>query len=168
MVKLFFNQNDIKYSLIEGRRLKGLNNSITKGRGSAAGVLGEVALARYLKTQRPEQFSFDYDLLYNGKKIEVKTKRRTADPKPCYEVSVAKTSDHQRHDVFAFLSLTFEKQQGKRYRKLKAIWLCGFYHREQYYRDARVIRKGEADGNNGFVAHCDTYNMEIGKLLKSI
>jgi len=55
-----------------------LPNSITNGRGNEAGRLGELALAEYLGVDLADKK--DYDMIYNGEKIEVKTKRRTVNP----------------------------------------------------------------------------------------
>ena len=61
--------------------------------------------------------------------IEVKTKRRTANPRDFYEGSVALSSCHQHPDFFAFLSLTFEGKKTIKGREyyfgLDSIWYCG-------------------------------------------
>ena len=138
-----------------------LNNSITAGDGNFAGRLGELALAKHLNVLRVQD-DYWYDLIYKGQTVEVKTKRRTADPAMFYDVSVAKTSTHQQPDRYAFISITGE--WGWDGRKVKNVWLCGFMDRDEFFDKARLMRKGKVDKSNGFKTHADMYNLEIGEL----
>ena len=104
--------------------LGSINNSITKGGGNLAGRLGELALANHLGVCVEDHK--DYDMIYKGEKIEVKTKRRTVPPQYSYDVSVAATSAHQKPDRYAFISIEFEgKTATGFYHKVKSIWLVG-------------------------------------------
>ena len=147
-----------------------LNNSILSGSGNRAGILGEIALANFLKVERQDKRG--YDLIYKGKKIEVKTKRRTADPKGYYEASVSETSSHQTPDFYAFLSLTFGKKEynGKEdvYSDLQSIWLCGFIAYEDFIKEAKLIRTGTIDEDNGFATITDMRNIRYEKLEKGL
>ena len=64
-----------------------LNNSITKGQGNIVGFLGEIIVAEYLDIILDN--TYDYDLIYKNKKIDVKSKRVTTPPKDYYECSIA-------------------------------------------------------------------------------
>ena len=57
-----------------------------------------------------------------------------------------------------FVSIQFDGLTPKR------IWIVGQKDRDQYYKEARFIKKGEAEGNNGFRAHTDMYNLITTKL----
>lgn len=94
-----------------------IRNSITKGKGNIAGYLAEIALNCHLEAKNMScsegKLKYNFDLLKDDKKIEVKCKRRTVDPEPHYEVSIANTSKHQQPDVYAFISITFKEKRGK-------------------------------------------------------
>lgn len=152
--------------------LGAIKNSITKGAGNLAGYLAEVALAAYIKGEVKScdegSEKFDYDILKNGLKIECKTKRRSVDPKPEYEVSIASTSKHQKPDVYAFLSVTFKKKTGRGrnaiYTGVDKIWLCGYMKREEYFDKANYMNRGQIDISNGFRTHQNMQNLPISEL----
>jgi len=152
-----------------------IKNSITKGKGNAAGRLGEIALANYLLVDI--QDDKEYDIIYQGKTIEVKTKRRTVAPLGFYEGSVARTSTHQNPDQYAFISLEFEDSGpmdqpfkcggGKWYRNLQKVWLCGDIDAEEFWEKARLMEKGDRDESNNFTTHVDMFNIRIDELGES-
>ena len=169
MIQLSFTKNDIIAANNLANKLGQLNNSITNGGGNFSGFLGELVLARYLNIEFNEKRNvYNHDLIYLGKTIEVKTKRRTQDPSLYWDVSVASTSLHQRPDIYAFMSITFKefkKTSGQRvYDEPLKIWLCGFYDAKKYVDEAQFIRKGSLDPSNNFRAHVDMYNLKISKL----
>lgn len=149
----------------------GLHNSITEGRANTAGLLSEIALCEHLGAVVVDTFNHDLILERRGKRycIEVKTKRRIADPRSHYEVSVARTSNHQHPDYYAFVSITFGRVKGtgknRLYYNPKRIWLCGYYRGDRYWQDAKEMSAGEVDNANGFVVHVPMYNMRIDQLI---
>ena len=164
MQSIEFTQEMIDQALQWANDLGGIKNSITKGRGNLAGRLGEVALANHLSVD--VQDHREYDLVYNGRSIEVKTKRRTVPPLGFYEVSVAKTSKHQNPDLYAFISMEFDRKENGSYFGLKNIWLCGYSG--DYFKKAKHMKKGDRDESNGFTTLVDMYNLRIDQLDKSI
>ena len=143
--------------------LGSINNSITKGGGNLAGRLGELALANHLGVCVEDHK--DYDMIYKGEKIEVKTKRRTVPPQYSYDVSVAATSTHQKPDRYAFISIEFEgKTATGFYHKVKSIWLVGDMAADKYFKLATEWNRGDEDESNGFVTLVDMFNMRIGDL----
>lgn len=170
MIELPFTED----MLVESKRLAdslgSLRNSIEGGRGNRAGYLGEIALRDFFGAEmvscRPGEDKFSHDLLLHGRRVEVKTKRRVVKPLASYEVSVARTSKHQRPDDYAFVSLHFERHFGKPriYRGLIAIWLCGTISAEQFWKDARTVEKGDVNPSNGFKAHATMFNLPISQL----
>ena len=163
MEQLKFDETMTNEAMTWALRLGELNNSITGGKGNLAGRLGELALAQHLGVEVQDDYS--YDLIKDGKTIEVKTKRRTVDPQEHYDVSVAATSRHQRPDTYAFISLTFDKKDDRGwYYGVKKIWLCGYMDCDQYFSTARKMNKGQRDESNGFQTHADMYNMAISRL----
>ena len=155
-----------------------IKNSITKGKGNAAGRLGEIALANYLLVDTQDHK--EYDIIYKGKTIEIKTKRRTVAPLGFYEGSVARTSTHQNPDHYAFISLEFKdsgfygkpakgmkRRGGKWYKNLQKIWLCGDIDAEEFWKKARLMKKGDRDKSNNFTTHVDMFNIRIDQLGES-
>jgi len=176
MIKLNFDQSMIDNAIKKAEELGSINNSITSGRGNLAGYLAEIALTKYLGCKNIScdkgRDKYDYDLIKDGRKIDVKTKRRTVDPKPFFEVSIAGTSKHQKTDTYAFISITFKEKRGMgskaQYYGVESIWLCGFMSKEDYFDKAIFWKKGAVDPSNGFKVHADMYNMPISSLGESI
>jgi len=150
--------------------LGSLNNSITQGKGNAAGYLGEEAVASYLNAEIVSSDEgtnkFNHDLiLLDGRSAEVKTKRRTVPPKDFYEVSIAKTSTHQKPDLYIFVSIQFkERNKDGAYKGVKDIWIVGQKTPEAYFDLAELWTKGKIDSTNNFTTHADMYNLAINKL----
>jgi len=144
------------------KHLGSISNSITKGAGNIAGRLGELALANHLGVCVEDDK--DYDLWYNGEKVEVKTKRRTVPPQYSYDVSVAVTSTHQKPDRYAFISLEFDRKDKGKYYGLKNVWLCGDKCAKEYMDNAFLHTMGSVDWSNDFKTIVDMWNMRIGDL----
>lgn len=174
MIQLYFNDDMVKQAIKKAQMLGHLHNSITMGQANAAGYLGEESLATYLgiKNSSNDDDKYNRDLvLPDGKTVEVKTKRRTVDPLEDYEVSVAETSNHQKPDLYAFLSITFGVRIGygrkAQYDNPLRIWLCGFCEYEKFWANA-VRWDGSMIDTNNYVPSVPHYNLKIMKLSKSI
>ena len=156
----------------KARSLGSIKNSILRGGGNTAGYLGEEAVAKYINAKiiscNDGDDKYNYDIWKNDKRIEVKTKRRTVPPQDFFDVSVAKTSTHQRPDLYIFVSIEFEnyKREGgiKVYRGIKNIWILGQAEPEDYFARAKVWQAGDVDPSNGFVTHVDMYNLPISEI----
>jgi len=176
MRRLKFDEQMIRLAAKKAQQLGTIKNSITGGAGNVAGYLSEIALSEHLGCSNvscdPGEYKYDFDLLKNGKKIEVKTKRRTVDPELHYEVSIAEASKHQQTDFYAFISITFSKKTGfgvnSKYYSPQSLWLCGFMSRSEYFKRARFLKKEEIDRSNGFTVKADMFNMPISELLPEL
>ena len=161
IVEIPFTQDMVNSAKAKAKQMGSIKNSILKGKGNFAGFLGEEAVAAYISADiisfEEGDAKYGHDILKNDRRIEVKTKRRTVAPKPFYDVSVAATSKHQADkrglDLYIFASIQFDGHTPKR------IWIIGQKDRDQYFKQARFIKKGESEGNNGFRAHTDMYNL---------
>ena len=162
MLQLPFDNKMIREATDWAENLGGINNSITRGDGNYAGRLGELALAKHLGVEVEDHK--DYDLIYNGEMVEVKTKRRATKPKSNYTVNIAATSKHQKPDKYAFLSIEYaDRDSGGNYSDLQYIWLCGYKSAEQFFEEAEFWPKGTPDPP-AFKTHRDMYVMKIGEL----
>jgi hypothetical protein len=176
MIKIETTQKMMDSSQLKAKSLGPINNSILKGGGNLAGYLGEEALASHLSAEivsnNRGREKYNYDLvLPDGRRMEVKTKRRTVSPRPHYDVSVARTSKHQRPDLYGFISLEFERATGKhpkKYYGLKNMWLCGYMPAEEYWERATLWKSGQIDPTNAFKTHVDMYNMTISALYTDL
>ena len=162
MLQLQFDNGMIRAATDWAENLGGIYNSITKGDGNYAGRLGELALAKHLGVEVED--SKDYDIIHEGKKIEVKTKRRAVKPQPDYTVNIAATSLHQKPDIYAFLSVEYlDRDSGGNYSDLLNIWLCGYKNAEQFFEESSFWPKGTPDPP-AFKTHRDMYVMKIKDL----
>lgn len=170
MIEIGFTEAMIQSAVKRALGLGRLNNSVTEGAGNVAGYIGEDAVARHLGANRDDQYSHDL-LMYDGRRIEVKTKRRSVKPLPYYEVTVGESSRHQNPDVYAFVSLHFGQlliKPIRTYDELKVIWLCGFISRERFWKVAFKIAAGQVDPTNGFKATADIHNVRINQLSETL
>ena len=130
-----------------------LKRSITRGQGNVYGFLGELVALDVLDGLH--QNTMDYDIIVDGYKIDVKTKKTTVKPKPDYDCSVADLTRKQNCDFYAFVRVLSDQSVG---------WFLGVKKAEQYFKDARYIKKGDYDNSNGFTARANCYNMPISEL----
>lgn len=133
-----------------------LNNSIEAGGGNIAGFLGEIAAQRVYGGKIEHTYQYDL-ILPDGRTADVKTKRTSTAPREYYDCSVADFNTRQNCDIYIFCRVHYDKSRA---------WVLGHYNKKKYIEDARFLRHGEQDGDNGFVVRADCYNMAISKLEK--
>lgn len=143
-------------ALAKAEEMGKLRNSITSGDGNLAGFIGEEVANSLIGGEVTN--TYDYDIVKDGRKYDVKTKRCTSPPKKYYDCSVAAFNTKQRCDEYVFVRI--ENVNGKWGR----AWVLGAYPKENYFKDARFLKKGNRDGNNGFIVKADCYNMRIDQL----
>ena len=135
-------------------------NSFMKGAGNLPGFLGE----EILKSIRPDlelKDTFDYDFISpNGKTIDVKSKVQGVDMKPApnWMASVAEKSLHQGCDYYIFCRIF---KQGGIFVK---GWIVGWISKADFVADARVMKKGEQEGDNGFWVVNDCRSLPYSQL----
>jgi len=132
-----------------------LNNSITHGEGNVYGFLGELVVADYLGV--PLCNTFDYDLIRNGKRLDVKTKHCTSMPLPEYECSVAAYNIEQQCDYYIFCRIIKDFSRG---------WILGWIAKDEFYKLATFYKGGVVDPKSlfGWTFKADCYNLEVGEL----
>ena len=165
----------------KAKKLGKIKNSILRGGGNAAGYLGEEAVASYIgaKITSCDEGSgkYNFDITTRDeRKVEVKTKRRTVscidhdgNDRGFYEVSIAKTSVHQRPELYIFVNIHFDDYRKDengvaRYYGIRNIEILGQMEPEDYFAEARFVPKSERDPSNNFIAHADMYNLPISEL----
>ena len=152
--------------LLRARRKAGemgrLNNSITRGAGNLVGFIGEEVALRVLShfyDDIIEANTYDYDIIADGAKIDVKTKSTSVAPLPHYMCSVAGYNTEQQCDFYAFVRVKND---------LTTAWWCGIISKEAFYRDAVFMKKGQLDADNKYIVKADCYNIPISGLHQQI
>lgn len=152
---------DFKLAAERSERMGVLANSYTRGAGRMTGMLGEIAIEKYLGDQINHcgELSKSYDLITNsGVSIEVKTKKARAIPKPEYGASVELKKTHMfENDLFVFL---------RAHDSMVKLWLLGWMKTDSFKRRADFKKAGEPDGDSGFTYRVDGYHIPISKLKK--
>ncbi len=144
----------------KARKMGRIRHSITGGNGNFAGFLGEEIARDYLGVESTN--TYDYDLIADGLKYDVKTKRCTSPPSPRYDCSIYAYNTKQKCDRYLFVRIQFvdkewEELTGK-------AWILGYYEKEDFLANARFLKKGSLDGFNKFKVMGDCYNMKISEL----
>jgi hypothetical protein len=137
--------------------LKILNNSITEGKGNIAGFLGEEIALSFL-IHSLEKNTFDFDIILNDLKIDIKTKRTSVIPLPHFECSVSNYNTKQECDIYLFtrvLEIDGFISRG---------WLLGYIEKKRFYEKAIFHKQGEVDSDNNFTFKADCYNLSISEL----
>lgn len=138
---------------------KELKNSIRHGKGTFIGKLGEQVIAKYLGIDLPID-TYNYDMIYKNKKIEVKTKEiKVPIVTSEYECSISDYNPNQKCDYYAFLRILNDYSKA---------WICGFISREAYFKKATFRRKNEYEKSNNFTFKCDCYNLPYSELEMKI
>lgn len=131
-----------------------LRHSIKSGHGAILGYLGELVVLQLHGGWRIDTYDYDVVVL-GGHTVEVKTKETTVEPQPHYDCSVAAANTRQRCDYYGFVRVAAN---------LEEAWWCGAISREDFYRRARFVHAGQQDGDNGWVAQADCWNLPISEL----
>ena len=149
--------NITQENITEAKKLSGemgkLNNSITKGEGNIHGFLGEIITANFLSVSTFN--TYDYDIVFNNIKIDVKTKKVNTPPRNYYECSIANLNTKQKCDVYVFTRILNDMTKG---------WLLGYINKKDYFEKATFLRKGRIDHSNNWKVLTDCYNLPINKL----
>ena len=150
---------EITLDMIDKARVKAkdmgrLNNSILKGRGSLAGFIGEQIALHSLGGVWENTYEYDL-ILPDGSKVDVKTKQTSVTPLPEYDCSVANFNTKQECDMYAFVRVKGDLTVG---------WYLGSVTKEEYFKKARFMKKGDIDPSNNYKVRADCYNLTIKEL----
>ncbi len=135
-----------------------LKGSIMRGKSNIFGALGEVVFYDYFKNENISFVStFDYDMIINGRKVDVKTKRTSVRPKMSFLCTVASYNTRQKCDFYFFCMVKTD---------FSKAYLLGYISKKEFFKKATFNKKGELDekGNNNFHFKADCYNIDIKDL----
>ena len=157
MILVQISEEQIQLADAKARDMGLLKNSITRGEGSLVGFLGEILVVKHFGGVIEN--TYDYDVIINGRKIDVKTKRTTVVPLDTYLATVAGYNTRQACDSYYFVRIDLSKKEG---------YLLGGLSKSAFFRKATFYKKGELDPSShlGWTFTADCYNVEIRNLKK--
>jgi len=131
-----------------------LKNSISKGMGNVAGMLGEEIVLKVLGGKL--ESNYDYDIIFpDGSTTDVKTKLTTVKPLPKYSCSVSAYNIRQKCDSYTFVRVKKDLTVG---------WFLGSINKLDFFNEARFVEKGEIDPTNEYKARTSCFNCPISVL----
>lgn len=160
MIEIDITEEMVNNAVERANDIGHLNNSITAGQGNLAAIIGEDIVKDYIGGKIDN--TYDYDVVKDDILYDVKTKRCTSKPRDYYECSVAAFNTKQKCHKYIFVRVLYTNNE---YTK---AWILGEYDKEQYFKDAKFLKKGQIDGDNGFRVKADCYNIAISELKKPL
>ena len=130
-----------------------LQGSITGSLSHVVGAIGEIIVADAIGAN--ESNTYDYDLVRDGERIDVKTKRCNTRPFPHYDCSVAAHGANQNCDSYVFVRILTDTSRA---------WILGSIPKPDFYTRATKYKRGDIDPTNGFTFKADCYNLPISEL----
>ena len=124
-----------------------------------AGYVGQVAAHKYLAGSKNVD-AFDFDILFNGLRVEIKTSCRSVKPLETYTARVAGSNSDQLCDLYLFASA--QCINGK---FLHGCWLVGWITKERMLEDMWFCAQGTR-ANDGFIEKGDCFKILISDLSK--
>lgn len=138
---------------------KYLKNSITKGQSQIYGALGEVITMEFLRSKGKEvkyEGDYNYDLISNGKKIDVKTIKTDKEPNDEFNANIDANNTTQKTDFYLWCSVSVDMSYG---------YVIGYLEKDEFYKIANLKKKGEID-HSEWTFKSDTYTTKIKNIKK--
>lgn len=135
-----------------------LNTSFTKGVSQDYGALGEILIIDYYKIPAQNiHGTADYDILYDNKKVDIKTKKVSNKPLSTYFSSISHNSFHQKCDEYVFVRIN---------KNMTKAWICGWISKKDFFTKGRYYYEGDIDptSSKGFTFKNDCMNVPIYEL----
>ena len=154
MIELDITPEVLKRAQAMADEMGSINRSILSGKGNLAGFVAEILVSDYYGYKHSN--TYDYDLLNDKERIDVKTKQRTVPPKGFYTVMVASyQKDKQKCDRYIFTSVLYD---------MSKLWILGTETKEDFFKKADLWKKGHKDGP--FIVKEECYSLPISKLTQ--
>lgn len=131
-----------------------LPNSITNGEGNIIGCIGEVVVSQYFGV--PLENTYDYDFVWKGYRMDVKSKRTSVFPQPHYQCDISTVNNHQECDAYVFARIDMSKD---------ILYLLGYLPKDDFYNRASYVPKGSVCSTNGLIFKHNNYSVSISELL---
>jgi hypothetical protein len=138
---------------------KCLKNSITNGESQVHGALGELIAMQVLQLRENHVDyvgHYDYDLICNGKRIDVKTIKSNHEPKDDYNANISAFNHTQQTDYYLWCYVSLDMTYG---------YVIGYLEKDEFYKIAELKKKGDIDYGD-WTFKSDTYTTKIKNLKK--
>lgn len=135
-----------------------LNTSFTKGTSQDYGALGEILIIDYYKIPAQNiHGTADYDILYDNKKVDIKTKKVSNRPLSTYFSSISHNSFHQKCDEYVFVRIN---------KNMTKAWICGWISKKDFFTKGQYFCEGDIDPTSSkrFTFKNDCMNVPIYEL----
>ena len=153
MIQIAITPEIISRAKKKAAQVGNLQGSITGRKRHVVGAIGEVIVADL--TGATESSTYDYDIVRDGERIDVKTKRCNTRPYPHYECSVAAHGATQECDNYVFVRILGD---------MSVAWILGEISKSDFYTKATKYKRGDIDPANSFESRADCYNLPISEL----
>jgi len=141
------------YMLMEAKhrsdRMGTLPSSRTHGAGNIVGFVGEAAVLALTGGELRDTLSFD--LMIDGKRVDVKTKSCSSIPRKHYLCSVMEYQLTNKCDTYFFVRVDLNKKEG---------WVLGSISKARLLSEGRICKKGEPDGKFFFKEDCRSIRID--------
>jgi len=134
MITLVPTEKTLELAKQYATKIGSLNKSITNGEINNQGALGELAVRTYLGLENKLESTYDYDFIYNGKKVEVKTMGTNFIPNNTYLCAINKNSSFQQCDIYVFCFLN---------NKTKKVYIAGWIEKDLFYNKCYYQEKNK-------------------------
>ena len=138
---------------------KCLKNSISKGQSQIYGAIGELIAMGFLRSKGKEvkyEGDYNYDLISNGKKIDVKTIKTDKEPTDDFNANIDANNTTQKTDFYLWCSVSVDMTYG---------YVIGYLDKDEFYKIADLKKKGEIDCGD-WTFKSDTYTTKIKNIKK--
>lgn len=137
------------------RKLPKLKGTFTKNQaGAPVGYMGQIIFAEYVQGDDVDEFNFD--VVKNNIRYEVKSKNCTSKPKGHYICSVANANAKQKCDYYVFVRVL---------KDFSKAWILGQKSPEDFLKQAEFWKKGQIDPTDDrYIVKTDSYNLAANKL----
>lgn len=154
MTKIKITDRQLILARNKANKIGQLKNSIKKG-SNLVGCLGEMIANKVLKGKFRN--TYNYDLVKDGKKYDVKTKKCSTEPLDYYLCSVSTKNTKQLCDYYLFTRVLDDYSAG---------WVLGYISKDDFYKNATFCKKGDADPQRkGWTFKSDCYSIKISDLI---
>lgn len=126
--------------------------------GRLLGFIGEEVAYDWLSTQGDVEWTVDrnnYDILFNGLRLDIKTKERDYTPRSYFEVSVPTIGMGTTQNCDAYLGVSVNPK-----RTYDEAWLVGWLYKDEFFANAAFFEK---QGTWSRIP-TDRYNVEFSQL----
>ena len=132
-----------------------VSGNITENR--QAGCIGELACALYLGCDL--EHNYEYDIVLNGWKIDVKTMKRKYDPQETWHCRLPITGHMQECDIYVFASVKYDNHSFAPY-----VHLCGWAFKFEVLKWPKVKKGDRWPEAEGKTEKSDAYKSTYANL----